>query len=476
MHYPAAVARRLSLLCLTLVLALAWTAAAGAWTRTELALPMDDGVSLAATLWEQPGPGPHPAIVLLHGLGGTRASTNLHAENVFAPAGYTVLTFDARAHGASGGLFGADGPREIQDVRNVVAWLAARPGVDAARIGGMGTSYGGGALWRSAAEGVPFAALVPTITWTDLFPALAPGGLSKSGAVFQFLQSVPAERYAPETAAIRAPALESTDRALVQGFADARSSRPLLSRLATPTLILHSRRDFAFDIEQAAAAFRLLAGPKRLYLGNLGHAPAANPAAEQPHYLGLARQWFDRFLRGLPNGVDAGGRVELARDPWNGRTARYAGLPPTQTVKLTLKGRGTIGAAGKTVLTGALPKRRLETFGAPVVKVTATTPSRWKQVVVVLSAIAPNGRETVVSQGGALTPQLGRAPRTVTLRLISQATPIAAGSKLRVTVAATSLAQNPGNLLYLTGVPTGSRLSVKSVQVSLPVLRTPVSR
>jgi hypothetical protein len=56
-------------------------------------------------------------------------------------------------------------------------------------------------------------------------------------------------------------------------------------------------------------------------------------------------------------------------------------------------------------------------------------------------------------------------------------TAIPAGSRLRLTVAATSTAQAPGNLLYLTaGVPAAARLTVLRATATLPVLAQPVSR
>ena len=36
------------------------------------------------------------------------------AQRFLAPEGYAVLTFDARAHGESGGQFTLDGPRELR--------------------------------------------------------------------------------------------------------------------------------------------------------------------------------------------------------------------------------------------------------------------------------------------------------------------------------------------------------------------------
>ncbi len=115
---------------------------------------MDDGVSIAATLYLPDGPAPAggwPAIVFLHGISQSRQVTNAIAEGYgFVGQSYAVLTFDARGHGESGGLVGIDGPREVADTRAVHAWLAARPDVADAKIGAWGISYGGGAVSQLA--------------------------------------------------------------------------------------------------------------------------------------------------------------------------------------------------------------------------------------------------------------------------------------------------------------------------------------
>ena len=104
----------------------------------------------------------------------------------------------------------------------------------------------------------------------------------------------------------------------------ARSSRSKLHSLHVPTLLLQGRHDFLFDIDQAVAAYKLLAGPKRLYLGDIGHAPAKNPTAEEPTYLNEVLGWFDEYLAGGPK---ASGGVDLAHDPWDGTTSHYKSLP-----------------------------------------------------------------------------------------------------------------------------------------------------
>jgi len=454
-------------------------AEAGTFTKKETAIQMSDGALLATSLFIPDGAPPAagwPAAMLFHGLGGTRESMNEIAEGFLANEGYAVLTFDARAHGASSGLFSADGPRELEDVRTLLDWLGGRSDIDRAHIGAVGFSLGGGAVWRAAVEGLPFAAIVPVITWTDLYEALIPQDLAKSGAVYQFLQAVPPERSAPAVNGIRQASLTSTDLPALRGFAEERSSRRALDRVRAPVFMLQGRRDFAFDIAQAASAFGALRVPKRLYLGDLGHAPAPNPTAERPYFRTQIRLWLDRFLKGIPNGIDTRPPIELAPDPWTGKTFEYPSLPRARTLTLSFTGTSTIGARGKVVRTKPLPRRLLETFGGGSVTTTASSTSGWPHIVAVVSALTPDGREIVVTQGGAKTARLGAKARAVTIRLLSQATLIPAGSRLRLTLAPASTAQNPGNLLYLDiGVPPSARVRLGKATVKLSLLETPVS-
>src|SRR5581483_4255455 len=142
--------------------ALALAGNASAFSRQDTTVTMADGTAIAATLWlpaGSPPPGGWPAIVLFHGLGGSREDMNALAEQAFLPGDrFAVLAYDARGHGHSGGLIGVDGPNEVSDARAMFAWLRDRPDVSDTQIGAFGISYGGGAVWSSLAAGVPWAA------------------------------------------------------------------------------------------------------------------------------------------------------------------------------------------------------------------------------------------------------------------------------------------------------------------------------
>jgi predicted acyl esterase len=457
------------------------TGAAHAFTKTEHTLQMGDGVTLAATLYTPPGsppPGGWPAVLALHGLGENRSVTNGVAEAHLAPHDYVVLTVDARGHGASGGQCSLVGPRELADYAAALQWLRLRPGVADARVGALGFSLGGGSVWKLlTAPGTRLAAAVPVTTWTSLYDALLPQGLVKSGLIAYFHNLLPPERWDPAVTALRDDALQGRNDAAIREFAASRSVRADLARIRTPVFMLQGRRDYAFDMQEALSAFGRLRGPKRIYLGGLGHAPSANPAAEKPYYFGQIRMWFDRFLKGQLNGIDRRPRIELAPDPWRPRTYQAAAPPARKVLRLKFRGRRTIDGLGGKVVRTVAPTRRLnETFGHALVSVKASTPTGWSHLVAVLSALTPRGDEIVVSQGGIPTTTLRSTTRILTIRLLSQATTIPRGSRFRLTLAGVSTAQNPNNLLYLAGPESSSRLALGEARIVLPVLRRPVSR
>ena len=452
---------------------------AQAYTKTDHWLPMGDGVTLAATFYTPDGVPPAggwPAVLMLHGLGGERSSMNAAAEAHLAPYGYAVLTVDARGHGASGGQSSLVGPREVADYASTLAWLRARPGVSDVKIGAFGVSLGGGSVWKLlTAAGTRLAAAVPVTSWTSLYDSLFPQGLVKSGLLSYFHSLLPPGRWTPEITTLRDDALQERNLEGIREFAAARSVRPDLGKIRTPVFMIQGRRDYAFDMQEALSAYARLRGPKRIYLGDLGHTPATNPVAEQAYYFGQVRMWFDRFLKGQLNGIDTLPRFEVAPDPWRARTYQGKIAPARRVLRLRFRGRTTIDGLGKAIRTTAPTRRLNETFGHALVSVKVSTPTGWPHLVAVLSALTPHG-EIVVSQGGVPTRTLTPTGRLVTIRLLSQATTIPRGSRLRLTLAGTSTAQSAANLLYLTSPDWKARLTLVEPRVVLPVLRRPVSR
>ncbi|MDT5221343.1 MAG: uncharacterized protein QOF15_3448, partial [Mycobacterium sp.] len=61
------------------------------------------GTRCAAWLTRPPGSGPHPVVVMAHGLGANHSMALARYERHFAAAGFATLAFDYRNLGASDG-------------------------------------------------------------------------------------------------------------------------------------------------------------------------------------------------------------------------------------------------------------------------------------------------------------------------------------------------------------------------------------
>ncbi len=469
----AAVGRALVLLA-SLAAALLLGGSAHAATPQELTITATDGTPLSCALVEPDGTPPTggwPAVMLFHGLGGKHQDMEPFATAFLAPAGYASLMCDARGHGTSGGLFGLDGPTDVADTQMLFNWLTARPEVSDTQVGAFGISLGGGAVWNAAVAGVPFKAIVPTITWTNVLTALAPQGLSKSGLVVQLSLDVPSSRWDPALLAAVPSLTSSTNLGVVAALSAPRSPLNHLSSLTVPTLLIQGRHDFLFDIDQAEAAFKLLKGPKRLYVGDLGHPPAANPAAEQPTYFGEAVSWFDRYLKGTQNGIDKKPPVELAHDPWDGATTSFPGLPPTKFASVALPGTTTMRSPGGKVVRGArLTGGPHETFGDSTVTVRYSGAKNWDRLVAVLTVA---GNNTPISAGGT---KISGANGVATIKLMNESVLVPAGKRLVVTLGATSTVQNSANALYLDDVPAGASITIGRETLKVSMLTKAVSR
>jgi len=104
------------------------------------------------------GPGPHPAVVLVHGSGKDAATDYFSSCDFFAANGIAALTFDKRGTGRSGGDYTFDFRGLAEDVVAAVSLLKRHPEVDASRIGLAGYSQGGwvGPLAASMTDDVAY--------------------------------------------------------------------------------------------------------------------------------------------------------------------------------------------------------------------------------------------------------------------------------------------------------------------------------
>ncbi|MGQ4469187.1 alpha/beta hydrolase family protein [Streptomyces violaceoruber] len=120
--------------------------------ETDLTVTADDGTSLAGTLSLPAGPGPHPAVLLLHGSGPLdregntpRLPLNLGRPlaDALAAAGVAALRYDRRGAGSTPGVWEESGFTDNRrDASAALRALAAHPDIRPDAVGVVGHSEG----------------------------------------------------------------------------------------------------------------------------------------------------------------------------------------------------------------------------------------------------------------------------------------------------------------------------------------------
>ena len=440
-------------LLLIAVAALLWVAPAQAFTKQTGSRTMKDGTSIAYDLYEPDGATPAggwPGVVVLHGLGGSKDTVTAIAQ-VFVSHGYAALAYTSRGHGTSTGNVELAGPNELSDEIAMYGFFRGLPEVSDTKIGAWGISYGGGQTWNGLAKGIDFKAAEVVETWTDLYSALWPQDIAKSGIVLGFAKAV--EARSPLITANEDAAIHSTDPAAIKALVAPRSALTGIYNIKTPTYMFQGRVDYAFDVTQAVNGYSRLNAPKHLYLGQFGHAPSTFPGPDFAYVMAQGVAWFDHYLRGIPNGIDKSKPVTIAAAKGTKRTS-YAALPKTKVV-----GAGFRGTALRR--TGPKFRQALETFGVSLLKVQVQKVSNYPRLVATVFA----GNRVITH--GAIKPKRGLN----TIRLANYVQYLPKRTRLTVVFGNSS---GSADVAYL-GFGEQGTITLGAAFLSLQTLTKPVS-
>jgi alpha-beta hydrolase superfamily lysophospholipase len=215
-----------------------------------------DGVELAARFRPTTSPeAARAAVVLVHGFAASQDEANVLAvADALVTAGYDVVSYDARGHGASGGTCTL-GDHEEHDVAAAVE--IARRNHD--RVVLLGASMGGIAVLRHAAnvgqvDGVVAVSSPSAWRMPRSVTALLAAGLTRTGLGRRLAARHLRVRVHPRWTNPEPPA-------------------ELAARIGVPLAIVHGQRDRFIAVTNAAELYRAAGGPRRLFLvEGMGHA------------------------------------------------------------------------------------------------------------------------------------------------------------------------------------------------------------
>jgi dipeptidyl aminopeptidase/acylaminoacyl peptidase len=208
----------------------------------SVTLTTADGVNLSA--WYVPAAGEAPAssrptILLAHGLL-DRKETMLNLVPWLHEAGYHVMMFDFRGHGASDKRPTTIGRKEALDVQAALDWLETE-GVGGS-VGGLGMSLGAAALVNAAAQDPRLDALVLDSLFADW-----------NDTDFARDYRLPPDWLVP----------------------DVPSPVELLPKIHVPVFIIHGTADILTSVNHARRLYAAANEPKEIWINDSGHAWSA---------------------------------------------------------------------------------------------------------------------------------------------------------------------------------------------------------
>ena len=234
-----------------------------------------DGITLAGNFW--PGKDDHaPAILMLHGLGSSRAQFDGDGA-ALAKKGYAVLAINFRAHGDSGGDLRSFGLFEARDAQAGFAWLKGHQ--HQAKVGIVGMSLGGAAALLGPKGPVKCDALVLAVVYPDIHHAIRNRVASKIGGFLGAVGELVLSYQAPLRYGV---------------WPDAISPVTAIRELHAPVLVIGGEADVYTPPAETRMLFNAAPGPKQLWIvPKAGH----NGATKHPEFLPRVAAFFDKALR-----------------------------------------------------------------------------------------------------------------------------------------------------------------------------------
>jgi uncharacterized protein len=263
------------------------------------------------------------AFLVLHGFGSNKTSSNtMQPTKVLSELGYVVLRFDMRGCGDSEGEFGrVICLEQVEDTRNALSFLAQHPAVDPARIGLIGSSFGGAVAIYAGGVDARVAAVISNGGWGDgerkfrgqhkspqewtRFTDMLKEGREHRARTGKSLM-VPRYDIVPipdhvrqnlekQNVGMLAPnSVEMFPAETAQSMFDFKAEEVVGNITPRPLLLIHAAKDSVTPTEQSIEMFKRAGQPAELHLfAGLDHFLFAEKSTR---VWNMMRQWLDNYF------------------------------------------------------------------------------------------------------------------------------------------------------------------------------------
>jgi predicted acyl esterase len=350
------------------------TASLFAQTTTAVTIKVSDGVLLDATITTPGSTMPQsgfPGVVLVHGYGGDKSDLSVTLiSGLLVERGYATLTYSVRGQGISGGYSTTMGPREMQDLREVIQYFRSVASVDSEKLGVAGASQGGIHAWMAATQNMPGVKVAASLVGPPTFALdLIPNNCVKKGLQTEI--TLGTVRFGPERDRMRSYFIKEQYDS-VYAYSAPRDLSRLLDSVRIPIVQSLGWYDVLFPVNGGIRTLESLTSrriPVRSFFGMNGHEQSIN-LFEYVHIIGMIMEWFNHWLKDSLLAQATLPVVVYADDRGDTLYHTSVGWPPQPagTVRLYLSGNG---------LTTTLPAGTTEASFSLQYDTTYTTTKGW---------------------------------------------------------------------------------------------------
>ncbi|MDM0088598.1 MULTISPECIES: CocE/NonD family hydrolase [unclassified Variovorax] len=299
-----------------------------------------DGTKLAANLFlprRTRATQKFPTVLMIGSFGAPGRIEYVGQQQRLAKDGYVVASYTARGFYLSEGVIGGAGPQDVRDVSSVIDWLLANAPVDVDNIAASGISYGAGLSMLAMARDPRIKTAAALSGWGSMADELYPRGTyNLTWGSLLTLGGKVTGRLSPEwqqnTLALMNPDTpQSKIDEILEGFKPSSPSSHVdaLNARNAPVFISHNFQDDLFTPNSTLAMFAALTGPKKMVLNPGVHASAEGAGAvlgADNYPYDQAHRWFDRWLKGIANGIDTEPQVTM-QIKFSGQRESFATWP-----------------------------------------------------------------------------------------------------------------------------------------------------
>jgi predicted acyl esterase len=284
--------------------------------RKDLLLTMSDGTEIDCSEFtpESSTAGNLPAVIFLHGFGGTKNDVIPFAKDL-AKESYFTFTYSMRGQGNSTGYSNLISRTEMSDLLEIINYVKNQPSVTKDKIALVGSSQGGILSFMAAANGADVRCVVADLASPEFASSWLENGCVKMTLFWSLNYDSTTVRYSDEVKNYRRWILsEKKDKwdSLVNYLPEYRDFMLKVKNLKAPILASNTWQDKFFNtIGMIKASYRI-ASPFIMYFGPIEGHGSDTIYSETVYHSQIIENWLNYWLRGINNNILNGDKFTFA--------------------------------------------------------------------------------------------------------------------------------------------------------------------